>query len=84
MVKSQVSCRRPVALDMAPGTSHYCTCGLSRNQPFGDGNHRGTDFLPQEFVVDEQQRLALCQCKYTKEAPHCDGAHKFIQEGDDS
>jgi len=84
MAKPHVPGQRPVVLDMAPGTYYYCTCGLSTNQPFCDGNHQGTEFLPQEFVVDEQQRLALCQCKYTKEAPHCDGAHKFIQEGDDS
>ena len=83
MDKPHIAKRRPVVLDMAPGTYHYCTCGLSRNQPFCDGNHQGTNFLPREFKVDERQRLALCRCKYTKEAPYCDGAHRFIQEGDD-
>lgn len=83
MSKPRVAARKPAVLDLDPGTYYYCTCGRSETQPFCDGGHEGTDFLPEEFVVDQKRRLALCQCKYTKEAPHCDGAHRFIQEGDE-
>jgi len=31
----------------------WCSCGLSCNQPFCDGSHKGTDFLPLKLSFDE-------------------------------
>ena len=67
--------KRPVILELDPGTYHYCTCGQSKNQPFCDGSHAGTEFVPMEFTVEEKKRAAYCQCKRTEKGPYCDGAH---------
>ena len=66
---------RPAVLLLEPGKYAWCTCGESLNQPFCDGNHRGSDFKPMLFDIVETKRVALCQCKQTASGPFCDGAH---------
>lgn len=72
---------KPVVLELAPGTYHYCACGESANQPFCDGAHAGTGFAPRAFEIAEPERAALCACKRSREAPYCDGSHKLYKEG---
>lgn len=31
-----------------------------------------------EFVMTEQKKVALCQCKYTGNPPFCDGTHTTL------
>lgn len=57
---------------------YYCTCGLSKNQPFCDGSHKGTNFTPLKFQALKADNW-LCQCKRSKNLPHCDGTHKTLQ-----
>lgn len=43
-------------------------------KPFCDDSHKGTDFLPVRFSIEEPVKFVnLCGCKYTKTAPFCDG-----------
>ena len=30
---------KPVVLELAPGSYHWCRCGRSKNKPFCDGEH---------------------------------------------
>jgi len=53
----------------------WCACGQSKNQPFCDGSHAGTEFTPVAFTPDEDGEAYLCACKRTGSAPHCDGTH---------
>ena len=70
--------KRPAVLELEPGKYFWCQCGSSKNQPFCDGSHKGTEFRPMLFEVTEKQKMALCQCKHTKTAPRCDGTHKTV------
>ncbi len=83
MPKPHVPARKPIVLDLEPGTYWYCTCGRSADQPFCDGAHKGSEFRPTEFTVTEARKSALCRCKYTREAPYCDGSHRQVLEGDE-
>jgi CDGSH-type Zn-finger protein len=67
-----------ISIKLMPGIYYYCRCGLSKNQPFCDGNHKETTFQPKKFILDEPKELYACLCKHTQNAPYCDGSHKKI------
>ncbi|KZY36083.1 glutamate synthase [Oleiphilus sp. HI0043] len=71
--------RKPIKAELKSGESYaWCSCGLSKNQPFCDGSHRSTSFKPKVFKVDEDQDAWLCMCKHSKNPPYCDGSHKNL------
>ena len=68
-----------IKIEVEIGTKYYwCSCGLSKSQPFCDGSHSGTNFSPVEYIANETKILGFCGCKYTKNAPLCDGYHKQL------
>jgi CDGSH-type Zn-finger protein len=73
-----IAAKKPDVIELEPGTYHWCACGLSKNQPYCDGSHKGTGFTPVEFVVEKKKTVALCMCKHTKDAPFCDGTHSQL------
>ncbi|KAJ3113876.1 hypothetical protein HDU96_002829 [Phlyctochytrium bullatum] len=63
----------------------WCTCGLSKTQPWCDNSHIGTGFKPLRWVVPgtikdgrAQSMYQICNCKYTKAPPYCDASHTSI------
>lgn len=54
---------------------YWCSCGMSKTQPFCDNSsHVGSLFRPLKFVLEQKvDSMALCGCKLTKQAPFCDG-----------
>ncbi|MEZ5358760.1 MAG: CDGSH iron-sulfur domain-containing protein [Candidatus Zixiibacteriota bacterium] len=79
MAKPKIAAGMPIAVDLEPGSYWWCACGRSKEQPFCDGSHSGTEFEPLEFAVTEKKRFVLCQCKRTKNPPYCDGAHRMLK-----
>lgn len=57
---------------------YWCTCGLSKSQPFCDGSHKDTNFTPKAFSVTENKTAWLCTCKKSGKAPFCDGTHNKL------
>ena len=78
----KIAGRKPVVLELEPGTYTWCQCGRSRTQPYCDGSHVETEHRPVEFTIEEKKNYALCMCKRTGNAPFCDGTHKTLSEAD--
>ena len=68
----------PIMVDLEPGKHYWCSCGKSKTEPFCDGSHVGTNFVPLEFVVETKKKAGLCTCGRTKKAPYCDGTHAKV------
>ncbi|MGB8813076.1 MAG: CDGSH iron-sulfur domain-containing protein [Paracoccaceae bacterium] len=79
MTAPKIAQASPYKVALEAGKSYFwCACGQSANQPFCDGSHKGSDFVPTKFSVDEAKTAFLCGCKHTANAPFCDGAHKTL------
>ena len=67
----------PYATEVTAGKAYFwCACGESKNQPFCDGSHKGTEFAPVKYEATESKKVFFCGCKCTDAQPLCDGSHK--------
>ena len=69
----------PYGVDVEAGKEYfYCTCGLSKSQPFCDGSHRtsGSGLKPKKFVAEKTEKAWLCGCRQSANLPYCDGSHR--------
>ena len=78
MTQPVVAQKGPYALDLAAGDYWWCACGKSAKQPFCDGSHKGGEFSPMKFTIDEAKKMWLCGCKSSGTKPFCDGTHNKL------
>lgn len=79
MSTPEIAQKTPIGVDVEEGKSYFwCTCGRSAGQPFCDGSHKGTDFVPQKYTATETGKKFFCCCKHTAGAPLCDGSHSKL------
>jgi len=81
MSEPVIAQRKPVLVNVEAGKSYFwCTCGRSQSQPFCDGSHKETAFLPLKWTAAESGEQLFCACKHTKNGPICDGSHNSLSE----
>lgn len=78
MGEPTIAAKSPTVTELEAGDYFWCQCGLSKNQPFCDGSHSGTEFSPIKFTLEVKKRVALCNCKHSSKNPFCDGTHKNL------
>ncbi len=79
MSEPVIAQKSPFAVDVEAGKSYFwCACGRSQNQPFCDGSHQVTEFLPIKFDASESTTLYFCGCKNSGDKPLCDGTHNSL------
>ncbi|MCF8233239.1 MAG: CDGSH iron-sulfur domain-containing protein [Bacteroidales bacterium] len=78
MKKPEISGKMPRMLEMEPGDYYWCACGKSKNQPFCDGSHQGSEFTPLHTRINEKKNVYWCMCKSSANKPFCDGTHKDL------
>jgi CDGSH-type Zn-finger protein len=71
--------KSPYPVEVEAGKSYFwCACGLSANQPFCDGSHRGRGFAPVKYDATESKTVYFCGCKHTATPGLCDGSHSKL------
>lgn len=78
MSNPHIAQKSPYGLELEPGTYWWCACGLSKNQPFCDGSHKGGPFSPLKVEIAEKGQYWLCGCKHSKNGAFCDGSHNTL------
>ncbi len=78
MSQAAIPQKTPYVQEMEPGQYAWCSCGKSNKQPFCDGAHQGTDFIPVITKIEEKKTVAWCGCKCSKNPPFCDGVHSQL------
>ena len=79
MSTPEIPQKTPLPVDVEEGRKYFwCSCGKSDRQPFCDGSHQGTDFLPLTYMAETTRTLYFCACKHTHDAPLCDGSHNSL------
>jgi len=71
--------RAPYPVTVEAGKTYFwCACGESKNQPFCDGSHKGSDFAPVRFPAEKDGVVYFCGCKHSGNGALCDGSHSKI------
>jgi len=78
MDKPKIVQKSPYIMKIQPGKYAWCACGLSNQQPYCDGSHKGTGFVPLIEEVNTTKKVAWCGCKASDNAPFCDGTHSKL------
>ena len=66
---------QPQKINVTAGQKAWCTCGLSKTQPYCDGSHQTTDKKPFLENIHKDCEMFICACGKTQNAPFCDGSH---------
>ena len=76
MSSPTIAKKLPIPVDVEAGKDYFwCACGESKNQPFCDGSHKGTEFAPLKWTATDTEKTFFCACKHSANAPFCDGTH---------
>ena len=76
MIRGQKAGSGAIAIDVEKGKNYaWCSCGLSKKQPFCDGSHKDSEFSPIIYKAEETKKMFFCACKQTNDQPFCDGSH---------
>jgi CDGSH-type Zn-finger protein len=75
----KIAQKAPYKVELEAGKAYFwCACGESKTQPFCDGSHKGSGFVPKKVTLDTAKTAFLCGCKQSGNGAFCDGTHKGL------
>jgi CDGSH-type Zn-finger protein len=79
MTEPVIAQKAPYEVEVQQGKTYYwCACGKSARQPFCDGSHAGSAFVPIAYKAEKTETAYFCGCKRSGGKPLCDGAHEKL------
>ena len=79
MAEPVIAQKSPYGVEVVKGKTYFwCACGKSAKQPFCDGSHQDTEFLPKKYKAQESKTIFFCGCKNSSTKPLCDGSHNKL------
>jgi CDGSH iron-sulfur domain-containing protein 3 len=79
MATPRMAQKAPYPVQVEAGKTYYwCACGESKRQPFCDGSHKTTSFVPLAHVAQNTGTAYFCGCKQTGAPALCDGSHNRL------
>ncbi|MEO6717909.1 MAG: CDGSH iron-sulfur domain-containing protein [Novosphingobium sp.] len=79
MATPEMPQKAPYPVAVEAGKSYYwCACGKSASQPFCDGSHKGSEFVPTKFTAEESKTVYFCGCKQSANGALCDATHRNL------
>ena len=58
MNKGKRAGNEPIAIEVVNKKNYaWCSCGLSKKQPFCDNSHKGTEFRPVIYKAQENKKF---------------------------
>ena len=75
----KIAQKGPYPVEVESGKTYYwCSCGLSQNQPFCDGAHKGSGMGPTPHTAEKTGTVYFCGCKNSGKGALCDGSHSQL------
>ncbi len=79
MAEPVIAQKSPFGTEVEEGKSYWwCARGLSKEQPFCDGSHKGTGLEPSKYAAEKSGIVCSYGCKNTKDTSLCDGTHSNL------
>ncbi len=79
MSQPTIAQKSPFPVKVEAGKTYFwCSCGRSKNQPFCDGAHQGSEFTPQPYTAEKDGTVFFCGCKHGQKGALCDGSHSKL------
>ncbi len=79
MTEPMIAQKGPYMIQAEAGKEYWwCACGRSKNQPFCDGSHQGSELSPLQWKANESKAVFFCGCKRSAMRPLCDGTHSTL------
>jgi len=79
MTEPVVAAKVPSKVALEAGKDYWwCACGMSKNQPFCDGAHKGSGLAPMKFTAAKSGKAYFCGCKHSGNGALCDGSHSKL------
>lgn len=79
MDKPRIASRTPFPLPVEKDHTYYwCSCGMSNNQPFCVGSHKGSGMAPVAYTATRNKIVFFCGCKQSADGLLCDGTHSRL------
>jgi CDGSH-type Zn-finger protein len=51
----------PVTVQLEAGTYYVCSCSQSKNYPYCDGSHKGSEFVPKPLKLEAPATVEITE-----------------------